>query len=508
MKLWQKVGISTLSVIGLSAVALYATYKVKNQPAELQEPNYYSYYQEQDTRPEGKVGIYISQMILPEQYDEEVYYNVFFKPLKIIPWPIRELLKIDSGTPLYDSKRYFELEEFTPTRLVDHNGNESGVDGISYVEKYHEGKITFVKGTDAATPGYFLYKEQDAGMPTKAAAFMAKAQVYYHNEGAGLVDGRVPEEAGIKALVAETMKQVGEKYDNVDWRWANTEKYTEARQAMFELLDGGADTIVFAPPRPIMSHYEEFNASVRLGMEYISEWEEKNQKAIKTIIAPQLADFPELRQAYLNLLRDQIADIPKDKSVKVVASFHGMPWEMVSNEAWLQLSKPYLNAMQSDIDTMLNKEKQFARTEVVICQDYFAEMTDMYQSTNEAFWQGIEEEYDYVINLPVEFITENTDTLFAHALMNFQGFEGFDVYEPIDYKNWDEPLVRSFKQDNTTIIYTSVPVGKYRGPLVEAHFKSIDSILSQGLAPSPMWQMKNAENIAQTRNKKSLRFEI
>jgi hypothetical protein len=152
---------------------------------------------------------------------------------------------------------------------------------------------------------------------------------------------------------------------------------------------------------------------------------------------------------------------------------------LVKNEAWLELSKPYLGAMESEIKTMLNSEFEFDRTETVICQDYFADMTDLYQSTNEAFWKGINEDYDYVINLPVEFITENTDTLFAHALMNFRGFEDFDVYQPIDYKDWNQPLVRQFKENNTTIIYTSVPVGKYRQPLVTAHFKSIDSILSQ-----------------------------
>ena len=479
MKRWQKIVCGIAAFFILSALSLYATYTVKNRPAELREPNYFTYYQQQDTRPQGKVAIFISQMILPENYDEEVYYNVFYKPLTIIPWPIREFLKADNGTPLYDAERYFEQQPFTPTRLIDHRGNDTDIDGIPYVEKYRQGKISFVEGSDAATPGYFLFGERKAGMPTRAAAFMAKAQVYYHRPGAGLTDGRNPEEASIKALVNATMDKVQEKYGAVEWRWANAEKYDEARAAMFELLDGGADTIVFAPPRPIMSHYEEFNASVRLGMEYIAEWEAANNKKIKAIIAPQLSDFPELRVAYLNLLRDQLDAVPAGKSVKVVASFHGMPWELVSNEAWLTLSKPYLAAMRTDIETILQQEYQFSRYKAVICQDYFADMTDMYQSTNDAFWQAIEQNYDYVFNLPIEFITENTDTLFAHALMNFRGFDSFDVYQAIDYQDWEQPLIRRFTQNDTTVIYTSVPVGKYRQPLVDAHFRSIDSILSQ-----------------------------
>ena len=483
MKRWQKAGVFLASFVILLVVSFYTIYTIKNKPAELREPNYFTYYQQQDTRPEGKTAIYISQMILPEHYDEEVYYNVFYKPLQIIPWPIREFLKWDNGTPLYDSERYFEQQAFTPTRLVDHRGRDSDDDDVPYMEKYKQGKISFVKGSDAATPGYFVFAERKAGMPTRAAAFMAKAQVYYHRAGAGLTDGRNPEEASIKALVKATMAKVQEKYGAVEWRWANAEKYDEARTAMFELLDGGAQTIVFAPPRPIMSHYEEFNASVRSGMEYVAEWEAANNKTIKTIIAPQLSDFPELRLAYLNLLRDQLQAVPAGKSVKVVASFHGMPWELVSNEAWLPLSKPYLKAMQADIEKILQHEYQFSRYKAVICQDYFADMTDLYQSTNEAFWQGIEQQYDYVFNLPIEFITENTDTLFAHALMNFRGFDDFDVYQPIDYPDWEQPLVRRFIQDGTTIIYTSVPVGKYRQPLVDAHFKSIDSILSQQQSP-------------------------
>lgn len=487
MKLWQKLLISVFSFFVLVIGGAYVTYTVKNQPFALQEPNYFSFYKQQDTKPEGKVGIYISQMILPEDFREELYYNVFYKPLKIIPWPIRELIKLDNGTPLYDENRYFEFTEFTPTRLLDHKGNDLDDDGVPYIEKYKQGLITFVEGKKY-TPGYFIYKEKKAGMPTAAAELIAKARIYYHGEGAGMVDGKLPEEQGIQQLIGKTMDRVQAKYGEIDWRWANTDLYDEARAAMFELLDNGADTIIFAPPRPIMSHYEEFNASVRQGSEYIEEWRELNgNKPIKKIIAPQLADFPILRQAYLNLLRHQLNDIPEGSSVKVVASFHGMPWELVENEAWLELSKPYLDAMMADIDTILNEEYSFSKTAKDLTQDHFAEMTERFGSTNEAFWRGINEGYDYVINMPVEFITENTDTLFAHAFINFEGFDEFDVYEPIDYKNWEEPLVRKYKQDNTTVIYTSVPVGEFSEPLVAAHFQSIDSLLSQSLTPLASW---------------------
>ncbi len=480
MKLWKKIALGFVGVFVVSLAGLVVTYVIKNQPSELQEPNYFSYYQSQDTKPEGKVGIYISQMILPETYDEEVYRNVFYKPLKIIPWPIRTLLQVDRGTPLYDAERYFEFEAFMPTRLIDHKGRDTDIDGVSYVEKYKAGDIEFVPGKDY-TPGYFLFADRKAGMPTGAADLMAKARVFYHAENAGMTNGRVPEEASIIKLVSRTMEKVQAVYGDVPWRWANAEKYDEARAAMYALLDEGVDTVVFSPPRPIYSHYEEFTATVKTSVSYIRDWEDQYGagKTIKFIIAPQLSDFDVLRDAYLNNLRDQLKDIPQDKSVRVVASFHGMPWEMVENEAWLQLAPPYLNAMLSDIQSILGEEKGFAKWDAVLAQDYFGEMTDMYPSTNDIYWQSIAENYDYVINVPVEFITENTDTLFAHAVVNFQGFDDFDVYEPIDYPDWDQPLIRKYVQDGTTVIYNSVPVGPYQEPLIEAHFLAIDAILSQ-----------------------------
>ena len=32
-----------------------------------------------------------------------------------------------------------------------------------------------------------------------------------------------------------------------------------------------------------------------------------------------------------------------------------------------------------------------------------------------------------------EFYTENTDTMFSHAQHNYHHFDGYDIYETIDY---------------------------------------------------------------------------
>ena len=85
-----------------------------------------------------------------------------------------------------------------------------------------------------------------------------------------------------------------------------------------------------------------------------------------------------------------------------------------------------------------------------------------------------------MIGLPIEFFAENTDTLFYHAIKNYDGFDGYSVYDPISYPDWSVPYTREFTQGKTRIIYNGVPVGKYQPFVVDALYASIDSVLKQG----------------------------
>ena len=64
-------------------------------------------------------------------------------------------------------------------------------------------------------------------------------------------------------------------------------------------------------------------------------------------------------------------------------------------------------------------------------------------------------------------------------MVNYEGFDEYSRYDPIDYPDWNEPLVREYVQDGTRVIYNGTPVGRYSGPVVEAFFLAMDSILSQ-----------------------------
>ena len=483
-KLLKGLVIVVIAVFTL-AVAGFGVYKYQNRtPPQLVEPNYFAYYKTQDTQPEGRVGIYISHLIQPEELRWEDYYVLAHKSLQYIPWPIRNIVGGDRGVLLMDSERFYEFEEFTPTRLVDHLGRDTDYDGVPYADKYLTGEVVWSppSPTRHLDHGSFLLPGRKAGMPNSSAKLVTKCQVYYYAPGKGFVDGRVPHEAGNRVIAQEAMQLVHDKYGDIPWAWVTADNFGMAREAMYELLDTGVDTVLLAAPRPIFSHHEEFNGSFKHAMHYIHEWEERNGKHVKAIITPQLGQFPIIRRAYLDMLKDRLDTFSPQDSVKVVVSTHGMPWDLVPHEAWIELAPIYRDAMVEDAREMV-ESYGFARHEVALSQDHFADPYNnpngTYLSTNEAFWDGIHDGFSHVVNIPIEFYVENTDTAFSHAMFNFEFFDDFSIYEPIDYPDWDQPMVREFVQDGTRVIYNGTPVGRYRQPIVEAFFQSMDSILSQ-----------------------------
>lgn len=495
MLTWMKrIVVSVVVIVVVAGAGGYGTFTYMNwTPPQLKEPNYFRIYKEQlasdeAMTPEGNVAIFMSGLIMPEDFRVPDFYNLSLKSAQYIPWPIRSFAMADPGVILLDTEKFYEFEAFEPTNLVDAYGSTMDVDGTPWIERYHNGELEWVdpSPTQHLSHGYFLYKGRKGGMPGPAQKLVNKARVYYYGKGKGFVSGKVPHEAGNWAIAEAAMKRIHAKYGDIPFRWVTAEDFHIARTAMFELLDDGADTILLAAPRPIYSHHEEFNGSIKHAMHYIHEWEEANDKKIKVIITQNLGDFPVIHDTYAHMLRDRLDQLPRGSDVKVVISLHGMAWDLVPNEAWIELSPAYINPVMEKIKGVV-AEYDFDRTEVVESQDHFADPINnpdgKYLSTNMAFWDGINEDYDYVINLPIEFFAENTDTIFSHAMYNFEGFPDFNRYDPVDYRDWTVPYTKTFDIEGTKVIYNGLPVGKYNTPIVEAFFQAIDSVLSRSLTP-------------------------
>ena len=473
-----------LSVVVVSVASFFY---MNRTPPQLKEPNYFNYYKNQDLVVEGKVGIFISHLIMPEDMAAVDFHNLAMKTKQYIPWPPKLLFDKDDGVVLMDEDRFYEFEEFVPTKLIDADGKDKDIDGTLYIVKYHEGLIEWVPPRRSLylSPGNFLMKTRKMGMPTVSSKLINKANLYYYS-GKGIVNGKIPHAAGNYEIASKAMAQIQKKYGPIPWRWITAEDFGAARTQMRSLLDEGVDTVILAPPRPTYSHHEEFNGSFKHAFEYIHEWEEEHHKEIKVILLPQLSEFPIIRQAYLQMLSDRLGTFPIASSVKIVVSIHGMAWDLVPHEAWLELSPTYVEPMLEDVKAMMSRY-DFSRVEVVKSQDHFADPyynpDGKYLSTNTAFLDGIRDGFDHVVNLPIEFFVENTDTMFSHAIFNFEGFEDFDRYKTINYTDWSIPYTREFFVDGTQVIYNGLPVGKYNKPIIEAFYQAMDSVLKQRKNP-------------------------
>ncbi len=488
-RLFKTVLVVFLSVVVVSVASFFY---MNRTPPQLKEPNYFNYYKNQDLVVEGKVGIFISHLIMPEDMAAVDFHNLAMKTKQYIPWPPKLLFDKDDGVVLMDEDRFYEFEEFVPTKLIDADGKDKDIDGTPYIVKYHEGLIEWVPPRRSLhlSPGNFLMKARKMGMPTVSSKLINKANLYYYS-GKGIVNGKIPHAAGNYEIASRAMAQIQKKYGPIPWRWITAEDFGAARTQMRSLLDEGVDTVILAPPRPTYSHHEEFNGSFKHAFEYIQEWEAEHHKEIKVILLPQLSEFPIIRQAYLQMLSDRLDTLPTAGSVKIVVSIHGMAWDLVPHEAWLELSPTYVEPMLEDIKAMMSGY-DFSRVEVVKSQDHFADPyynpDGKYLSTNTAFLDGIRDGFDHVVNLPIEFFVENTDTMFSHAIFNFEGFEDFDRYETINYTDWSIPYTREFFIDGTQVIYNGLPVGKYNKPIIEAFYQAMDSVLQQRKNPPTIKQ--------------------
>ena len=127
-------------VVFIIIVPVFYTVLAKYKNRRL-KPDYYDYYKIQDCVPKGKIGIFVTGLIMPEKMDYPFFYNITQKIFNaIIPWPFRLFSKLDKGVALLDSIKYHEHHEFTPTRLVDPYGNDRDIDGEPFIEKYKKGE--------------------------------------------------------------------------------------------------------------------------------------------------------------------------------------------------------------------------------------------------------------------------------------------------------------------------------------------------------------------------------
>ena len=412
-----------------------------------------------DTRLEGKAGVLVVALIQPGHFDPRFYHNFVDKIFtQIIPWPINALAGTDTGIVLVDPDNPYQQTRYQPRRLVNIHGSEADVDGIPWVEKFQRGQLRWEKPS-TTTPhdfGFFLYPERKQGMRTAAAKTIAKIKYIYY---ARLPQGYLPHEDQTRKMAQGAVDLVRQQHPIVGGEVVDAFDPWKKEQAVFRLLDAGADTIVLASAQSLYSDFEELDGSFVAVHKAVEEWRARHGgKPVKIVIPPYLAAQPEFEEM---LLRHFAASVPQasrpGQSAMGILTFHGMPPSLLAHDSWTPRAAAFEARLKPRIAEILTA-KGYAKVEARFGSESFADQMEdpdnKVVSVHELFEAARKAQTDVAVAVPIEFMAENTDSLFAHPSLIFDGYPGYQTYMgPPAGTDWSKPYVRQLTLGKTRVIY-------------------------------------------------------
>jgi hypothetical protein len=176
--------------------------------------------------PEGKVGIFVTGLIMPTEHNHAFFHNIVYKILNVvIPWPINILSLKDRGVALLDPAHVHAREAFVPTHLEDPFGNDRDLDGIPFIEKYKRGEVSWAPPSSRIylDHGYFLYKGHPSGEATLCGKSANKSRLYYY--GSGIVQKKLPHWEESFKIINAAFERIKEKDNSVECRAENSLYY-------------------------------------------------------------------------------------------------------------------------------------------------------------------------------------------------------------------------------------------------------------------------------------------
>lgn len=441
---------------------------MKDLIAKLRHGKQYGYeilFRGQDRRIEGKPGVILAEMGMPENY-EYPFFATYIEHVfhYMLPSLIGKLVLADRGVCLVDPNNAMAREAFRPTELVDAWGRRSNKAGKPYLDCDYE----WTPPGQMRNPwdnGCFLYKgEGKAGSPGLCQKTGAKVKAWYFDRL--LPEGKVAWESQVGLVYEEAVARLRKDFPGAEFRRAKFVYPESLAGAVEELLAAGCRTIVYqCYSNPVYSDFEEYAFALPALVKAVAG-------RAKVVCADQLGDRPEFRAAFTEMVRDQLAALPPAASVLVILSKHGHPFKKESQDAGGQV---YREGLEEEVRGLLAVRR--GRSELVWSCDEYA---DEYWSpkggkleTRAAYRRAVDEGYDFALEFPTEFIAENTDLMIFHAMKKFCAFPGYDREAPVPYPDWSKPLTRRFHDGKTTGIYCGTPVGKYRAQVVEGLVASV-----------------------------------
>lgn len=415
---------------------------------------------------EARVGVLVTAIAQPSQFEPGFWRAATAKILdKVVPWPVNQFARADRGIVLMDPSRPFAPVEFTPGRLADIAGKTVAPDGVPYVEHARRREVAWMP-PNASIPndtGYFLWFGGKQGMPTVAAKTAAKARYIYHG---ALENGYLPHGDQTRALARDAFAMLRAAHPQiVATGFANVFDPDEKRREVNRILDTGVDVLVLGSGQPIYSDFEELRGSFSDIFEYVADWRRAHgAKPVRIVAAPWMATEPAFDDLWLAHFAESVppATGPGQSAVGIVA-LHGLPVSLSAKDSWTQRWPLLSKRLEPKMAAVL-RAKGYATVRTATAYEAFADRiedpSNKLMSVNELYRAARARKFTVAVALPVEFLAENTDTLFAHQALFLEGIAGYRIFAgPPKGTDWSKPYVRRLQDGATTIIYAGSPGG-------------------------------------------------
>ncbi len=423
-------------------------------------------YETQDASLNGRVGVAIVALTMPETYEPMFFENFLEKIFtEVIPWPINVFAGADAGIALIDPTNPMATKRYEPKVLADIWGRTTDIDGVAWAEKYRRGEIRFVKPspTTAHDFGIFLFPKRKGGLRTATAKTLLKARYVMY---ARLPNGYLPHFSQTKMMGETALAALKERHAVTSGEVVEAFNPSQMDQSVRAILNAGIDTLVLASVQPIYSDFEELRGSYSHVHDVVMAWQKENPtKPLKIVIAPYMATAGSFDALWVDELTNVAppARIAGQSKARVILSFHGLPISQINGDSWTPRAKATAQRLMPALKAVM-QAKGYGDVEIIEAAESFADTTEdpknKIVSVAEEYARAQKDKVELAIALPVEFMAENTDTLFSHAAIMFDGQPGFTPFQPIpEGTDWSKPFVRRFQNGETTIVYAGAPGG-------------------------------------------------
>jgi len=415
----------------------------------------------QDTQIKGEAGVLITSLGQPEDYDYTFFNNYLNQIFNAaFPWYLKFLIMRDSGTVLRDPDNLFAREEFKPKNLMDCFGNTKNADGTPYVEL----DVEWVKPRKGSDGGHFLLKQKNEYVDIAEKTAIKIVASYY-----GRMPGKkIPYMKQHEAIFDDLKRRMAKSFPDVPVKTASAMYPETVEKAINELIDQKVETIIVSDLFPVYSNLEEFNS-------LFVEIEHLVAGRAKIIFAPSIGAFTSFRNALVQMARNEIRKIKPDSKKLLVLTRHGFP-EM-PGEPYHKLAPAYYDNLHSEVESALKE----TGTDVVFADTEFSGEDDdpdnKRLSSAEALEMGLEKKYDYIVFVLVDFLSENTDTVYCAREEALEPI-GFEYEGEVPYTDFSMPFRTELTKGASRIIIAGTPVGPiYRPLVVQGIYDALTTIL-------------------------------